>query len=198
MLKSQECQTNFAMRKRYADKVFSLLRIVAKALKHLHSFEIIHGSVSLENCGRFKTTWKLTSMIGSQRVGEKLSPMRLARAAPPESIISVNGAFKVGDDLAASCAQDVWGFGKMAYDILVGDQLVMFDDNEIVPTSQDALAVLHGWDDLNIDEASQHLARVGVSEEGINLISHCLAADPGRRPPMDAVLQHPCWKSLRR
>jgi hypothetical protein len=199
MLRSKECQIDFEVRRRYADKIFSVLRVIAKALNHLHAMGLVHGSVCLENCGKFKEKWKLTGMLGSQRIHSFVNPRRLYHSAPPEAItLRDSRNVEIRNDLLADPSQDVWGFGKVAYDVLVGDPLIAFGDEEDVETKQTALNVLCQWDDENIDRVCQQLARVGVSDEGIDLLSHCLAADPDRRPPMEAVLQHPCWKSLRR
>ncbi|GKY96491.1 hypothetical protein MPSEU_000608500 [Mayamaea pseudoterrestris] len=198
MLQSNECQTDFQVRRRYADKIFSVLRIVAKALAHLHEMKIVHGSVKLENCGKFRECWKLTSMLGAQKIHSIVNPWRLFQSAPPEAVaFHASNAFELRTDLLADPSQDVWGFGKMAYDVLVGDPLIFFGEEDTA-NMQSALHALHHWDDDSIDKVCQQLARVGVSGEGIDLITHCLAADPERRPPMEAVLQHPCWKALRR
>jgi serine/threonine protein kinase len=197
MLRNEDCQTDIIMRRRYSDKIFSVLRIMAKALKHLHASGIVHGNVCLENCGKFKSSWKLTSLLGSQRTAATFNPIRHLHAAPPESIVVLEDhSFGFRDNLVAHPSQDVWAFGKMAYDVLVGDPLIPFDQDGR-DGSKLALAAIYRWDEANVDSARQHLARVGVSDDGIDLISHCLAAEPDIRPPMEALLQHPCWKALR-
>ena len=98
----------------------------------------------------------------------------------------------------AEPSHDVWSFGKMAFEVLVGDPLLQYGERFTLEENQEALALLYQWDDESVEKVCQQLARVGVSDEGIDLLSHCLAADPDRRPPMEAVLQHPCWKALRR
>lgn len=203
MLGNHDCQNDVIVRQRYSAKVFSVLRVVAKALQSLHGQGFIHGDLCLENCGKYDDKWKLSDLLGAQKIGETFDPARLSSSAPPEAIepLRTSGtkrqvAFRT--DLVSRPSFDSWAFGKLAYEVLVGDALVAFDESKSIEEDYESLTNLVHWNDFNVEDARQHLERVGISNAGISLVTSCLSPDEETRLSMDGVLTHAVWSELRR
>jgi serine/threonine protein kinase len=201
MLKNEDCQKDLKIRMRYTVKVFLVLRLVAKSLRYIHSIGIVHGNVHPETCCKFGNEWKLASTIGMQRSGDFLNPTRFSHAAPPEAIESVHRlagkSALIRRDVVADPSMDVWGFGKLAFDVLVGESLIALKGRAIEDDGVALMTVLN-WDDFNLEDVRQRLGRVGIFESGTDLILHCLSTDPRDRPSMDDILDHPVWKDVGR
>jgi serine/threonine protein kinase len=203
MLGNEECQSNSEVRKRYTGKVFSVLRLVAKALRHLHSLGIVHGNVCMESCGKYEDKWKLGDILGIQKIDTVFEASRFAESAPPEGIEPLSNAAMKHQATFRTNAKthpsiDVWGFGKMAFEVLTGEALVEFETGEGVVHDHRALMDIMHWSDFNLEEVRHHLKRAGVSKLGMDVVVHCLSPDPKARPTMEEILQHPVWKELRR
>jgi serine/threonine protein kinase len=202
MLGSEECQRDSAVRQRYATKVFSLLRIVAKALRHLHSMGIAHGKLNLENCCKFDDKWKLSDALGLQKVGVPIRVSRLCSSSPPESFEPLGRDTKHQATFRAeyecSPAMDSWAFGKMAYEVLVGRDLIQLDKNKRFEDDRGAMMDILHWKSFNCEEVRQELLRVGVPDAGADLIGLCLAPDPENRPTSDEILKHDTWRAQRK
>lgn len=203
MLGNQDCQNDAKVRQRYSAKVFSVLRLVAKSLQRLHAQGFIHGDLCLESCGKYDDKWKLSDLLGAQKIGETFDIARLSSSAPPESVEPLRSsgtdhqaAFRA--DLVTRPSFDSWAFGKVAYEVLVGDALIEYDVTKSVKEDHDSLVYLLHWSDFNVQDARQQLERVGISEDGISMVTQCLSPDEVARLSMDEVLQHPVWSELRR
>jgi len=203
MLGNEDCQTDSQVRQRYTLKVFSVLRIMAKGLRHLHSKGVIHGNICLENCGKYGDKWKISDILGMQQVGEYCDVSRFSIAAPPETVeptsdaaMEHHAAFRT--DVTAQPEIDSWGYGKLAFEVLVGESLIDLDKEKGINEDHRALTDIMHWNDFNLDEVRQKLAHIEVSSSGADLISKCLAPEPEQRPSMDEILNHPVWKELRR
>jgi len=197
MLGSTDCQNDMNVRQRYTIKVFSVLRLVAKRLRLLHSQGFVHGDLCLENCGKFDDEWKLSDLLGSQRIGRALDANRLSSSAPPESVKLQGKVAAFRSDLIAHPSLDSWAFGKVAFEVLVGDTLIEFDVSRSIETDHESLAQLLNWEDVNIAGVRQELQRVGVTEAGVSLVVDCLSPIAEGRPTMDEILAHPVWNALR-
>lgn len=202
MLDNKECQTDPEVRSRYNEKVFSVLRLVAKSLLHLHSLGIVHGNVCMENCGKYDDKWKLSDTLGMQHFGVAFDSARFGKSAAPESIEpagntaeSHEAAFRHG--VVAETSIDSWAFGKLAYEVLTGQDLVEFDTGVALEHNHGALMNIMHWSDFDQGDVEQKLTRVGVSNAGLDLIIHCLAPRAEDRPSMDQILSHPVWKDRR-
>ena len=202
MLANEDCQTNEEVRRRYATKVFSVLRIVGKALWSLHSSGLVHGNISLTHIGKYETKWKVAEILSIQRAGDVFDPDRFSPSSPPESVIprQSNTAHEVTfrTDLETSPALDIWAYGKLAFEALVGEPLILFNEGTEFDDDHRALMDLLHWNEFNLEEVADKLRRAGVSEEGVNLVLSCLAPNPSARPTIDEVLDHHVWKDLRR
>jgi len=198
MLGNQDCRNDMNVRQRYTIKVFSVLRLVAKALRRLHGKGFVHGDLCLENCGKFEDDWKLSDILGAQRVGLPVEADRLSSSAPPESIEEQNGVATFRKDLVAHPSLDSWAFGKIAYEVIVGDTLIEFDVSHPIEADHKSLANLLRWSDLDVQQACKLMGRVGVADAGISMVAACLAPKADDRPTMDEILNHPVWDVLRR
>ena len=204
MMRNGDCQNNPKTRKRYALKALAVLRAAAKGLAHLHSLGFVHGNLSVDNIGKYDNAWKLAGISRVQRIGGAFDSSRLSSAVPPEAISPVQ---KLGpasheasfrSDLIVSWPIDSWGFGKLAYEVFVGQQLVVFDDSKDFELNHNALMDIMHWNDFNLQKVGEDLLRVGVSESAVGLIQSCLAPDPSSRPSAAAIADHDAWRELRR
>jgi serine/threonine protein kinase len=196
MLRNHGCQTDSAVRRRYSEKVFSVLRMIALSLKWLHSQGFVHGSLNLESCGKFGANWKLMNLLGLQKIGETLDINRFSMTAPPEAvqISSRSGSeqrYVFRDNLVSHPSLDLWAFGVVAFEVLVGQPVIRLDANN--DFDQNSWKCLHQWSDSNLLEIRLQLEQVGVSEAGIRLIIQCLSPSADARLSIDNVLQHSAW-----
>jgi serine/threonine protein kinase len=198
MLINDDCQRNAEVRRRYGIKALSLLRLVAKAVQRLHSLGYVHGNICLENFGKFKESWKLVDLLGAQRIDHPFELSRLSSSAPPETVEGNNAKPIFGSEIIARESFDSWSFGKLAYEVLVGDALIEFDGSKYLEEDELGLAALYYWDEANVKERLVELERVGVPESVRILVAQCLARDASLRPSMDEILRHPVWSELRR
>ncbi|CAB9502043.1 expressed unknown protein [Seminavis robusta] len=203
MLRNDACRENSELRRKYIAKILSVLRVVAKGLYNLHSAGIVHGNLVPEACGKFGDRWKLVGAFGFQRVGKAFDAKRFGESVPPEALephnIAVGGqvAFRTG--LAVDRSIDIWGFGKLSYDVLVGQALIDFDQGKELHNDHTSLLRIQHWSTLDLVEVRQDLRRVGVPDPVVLLITRCLSQDPGNRPStMNEILRSDVWDNLHR
>jgi hypothetical protein len=177
MLASEDCQMVAAVRKRYAEKVFAVLRLAAKALRHLHSLSLVHGSVSALNCAKYGSRWKLRNVLGIEQGGVD------------SSLKSKVSGTTYNTEIHPDPMADVWDFGMLAFEILVGERL--FFDKE---TLQDELG---DWN-RHRRIAHERLVQASVSPSGAALILTCLHPDRTSRPTMADLLRDAFWKEFKR
>lgn len=205
MLSKPDYQRKPELRKRYIVKACLVLRQLAKSLCHLHASGVVHADVCLENCAKFGDTWKLANTMGIQRLGTLCDPLRLGESAPPESIhyvhdgptniLSRKASFK--KDLTVQPSVDVWAFGKLAYETLVGEPLLDFDTRLETKHDTKALVAIMNWNKTNMNEVRKDLFAIGLPKSGIELVIQCLSPKPQERPDMDQILSHPFWSEMR-
>ena len=205
MLKNDACKENTQLRQKYIVKIFSVLRIVAKALHRLHAFGVVHGNITPEACGKFNDRWKLLGTLGFQKVGDRFDPASFGESVPPEALEPQNSGialdrqatFRTNVDVDPSI--DIWGFGKLAYDVLVGEPLIEFDSRKDLRHDHKSLLKILHWSTLDLVEARRCLRQVGVPDGGVDLITRCLSQDPGSRPSsMNEILRSGVWDYLHR
>merc|ERR1712150_85349 len=198
--------------KQYFFEVCIVLRQIAKAIHHLHKLDIIHGDIGTHTCGKFNGKhWKLTNMIGCKFSGECLTQSKMSTSSPPEFVdfdfktLSTDVAcFK--SNFVASKSVDIWAFGKLMYDVIVGEPFIPFSSKLQPRNDHNALGILGTWDD---DESLTSVAYklqsafafdngCGITKSCIDLICNCLRTDPAdRHKDMECVLKHEFWKNVR-
>ena len=211
MLKNDGYKRDPDLRKRYSGKVCAVLRMVAKSLKHLHSQGVVHGDLCMVNCGKFDETWKIMGTLGLQCIGQRFNPARWHESFPPEAINEVDDeqgsticdsddapvGFK--SNLVAEASIDIWAFGKLAYEMLLGDPLLDFDASKKPSEDKVTLLEVMEWDESRMKDVFHSLLDAGIPESGADLITSCLFFLPDQRPAsMDEVLENPFWKEMRR
>jgi serine/threonine protein kinase len=209
MLQNGGYTNDSSKRKKYSAKVCSVLRLIGKALRHLHTSGVVHGNVCMETCGKFEDSWKLLDRLEVQVIGETFDPSKFHKSFPPESLVLAEevGAIYDSDDAAVSFSKavvvdpsiDIWSFGQTCYETLVGKPLIESDVNK--SPSEDVVSMLQimEWDESNMQEVFANLLEAGIEETGADLITSCLFPQPNDRPSsMDEVLNHPFWSDMRR
>lgn len=201
MIGNKECQNHAQTRRRYANKVFSVLRQVAKALQRLHKQGLVHGNLCLESFGKYDESWKLADVLGAQTIEDVFEVTRLSSAAPPESVLPSqhreNNHSRFRSDLVALPSIDSWGFGKLAYEVLVGDVLIEFDVTNRIHSDDVGLDFLSRWSEKNLQDVRLQLKHAGLSGTEISLITHCLRPEAKDRLDLDGILLHSAWTELR-
>jgi serine/threonine protein kinase len=200
MLSNHGCQTDANVRYRYSVKVFSVLLSIAQALRQLHHQGFVHGGLSLETCGKFDDKWKLLNLLGVQKVGEVLDSRRVGLSSPPEAVLvsSQNVAERsiFRDGLVAHPSLDLWAYGKVAYEALVGLPLIKMDNCD--DHDNESVKVLLHWNKANLLDVRRQLELVGVSNAGISLVTQCLTPVADTRITIDELLRHSVWMEFRR
>lgn len=205
MLKNDACKENSQLRQKYNIKVFAVLRTVAQSLARLHSSGVVHGNVTPEACGKFGDSWKLLGAMGFQKVGDKVDAMAFGESIPPEALEPQSGGMglerqaAIRTNVKVDQAIDIWGFGKLAYDVLVGEPLVEFDARKDLQNDHRGLLKILQWSTLDLVEVRRCLRRSGVPDGGVDMITRCLSQDPRNRPTsLNEILHCEVWNNLHR
>lgn len=200
------------LRKRYAGKVCAVLRMIAKSLRHLHASGVIHGDLSMQNCGKFDESWKLMGCLGVQRIGQNVDTAKWDKAFPPESVMIGEDEHRGGlydddnvpvtftRDLVAQPAADIWAFGKLAFEMLVGRPLVDVDPSK-TNRKKDPVPLLQvmEWDEENMRTVFEDFLDASIPDSGADLFTSCLFPAADQRPKsMDEILSSPFWKEMRK
>ena len=74
------------LHRKFAAKICAVLRLIAKALRHLHENGVIHGNLCTNTCGKFEHAWKLLGKLDVQPIGAPINPSRFHQSFPPESL----------------------------------------------------------------------------------------------------------------
>ena len=217
---NQHTNTTMRLYKRYFLKACIVLRQIAKAIHHLHLIGIVHGDIRTQTCGKFGPYWKIMNILGSKVIGDSFTQSRMSSASPPESVdfdskslSSDVGCFK--RYLQANVSIDVWSFGKLMYEVIVGEPLIPFSNNTKIKPRNDhhAISILGTWDDDSLHFVQSQLCKCFESNSGqddvndddilliskscVDLICNCLRSNPLQRiKSMDEVLQHTFWKEV--
>ena len=192
---------------KYLTRVSMVLRYIGKAVNHLHDNGLVHGNISLLNCGKFGDRWKLMGITGAKALGEDVPTWAMSEGIPPEATVlspDQNGGLeeasvKLHETLKASPTIDAWAYGKLMYEVLVGEPLIPFDYNmEAFYNDRNALVALAAWDESTLRDVVNEVVESGAGTLAADLISHCLCPSPEDRPKsFDEILDHPFWKDQR-
>jgi serine/threonine protein kinase len=152
--------------------------------------------------------WKLLGRLGVQRIGESFDTSKFHHSFPPEALQldEQDGGVFDSDDapvsiratMIADPSLDIWAFGKLAYEALVGLPLVEFDETK--RPSEDVVSLLEvmEWDQTNMKDVFTLLLDCGITESGADLITSCLFPRPEDRPrSIEEILSNQFWKEMR-
>ena len=211
---------NTEKRLKYSAKICSVLKLVGKALRHLHEAGVVHGNLCMEACGKFEdSSWKLLERLGVQSIGKPFDPARFLHSFPPESLKALSAEndpqeqeggtvfdsdrpmVSFSNDFVAEISVDIWAFGKICYESLVGKPLIDFDREKSESASDDVMALLQTaeWNVSNMETVFANLLETGIDEAGADMITACLFPSPADRPAdMDEILDNPFWQEMRK
>ena len=146
-------------------------------------------------------------ITGAKAIGEIVSTWTMSEGIPPEATVlspDQNGGLEeasvtLHETLEASPSIDAWAYGKLMYEVLVGEPLIPFDYNmEAFCNDRNALVALAAWDESTLRDVVNEVAESGAGTLAADLISHCLCPSPEDRPKgFDEILAHPFWKDQR-
>jgi serine/threonine protein kinase len=101
--------------------------------------------------------------------------------------------------LIADPSIDIWSFGQVCYESLVGKPLVEFDKRRRPSEDVASLLQIMEWDQSNMESVFTDLLESGIEESGAELITSCLFPNPKDRPAsMDEILDHRFWRDMRK
>jgi serine/threonine protein kinase len=202
---------------KYLTKICAVLRVVAKALRHLHSQELVHGSLSLNTIGKYSgnvngstttsTHWKLASVVGAPLIGQSMPLHKMGEHSPPEAVIITQLNAKSASracfqpNLAAHPSIDVWAFGKVMFEALTGETLFAPGVELSAKHEEDVLVHYLGeWTDQHAFTVADRLEELDIGSSCAELVLDCLAMNPDDRFPkkgMDDILSHSFWKGMK-
>lgn len=146
---------------------------VLLALEYLHSLGVVYRDLKPENVMIAADGYtKLADYGFAKRIfsGRSYTICGTTEYLAPE-IISGDGACR---------ASDLWSWGILLYELLVGD-------------TPFAKAGMSDWEIQRSVLAGRFVVPPHVSTEHASLIRHLLDQDPERRPSFDTIKRHPCF-----
>ena len=149
--------------------------------------------------GKFGKRWKLTGLPGSVGTGEQFDACRLGLHSPPEAFVFARCKANrerfiavIAPSLEAEQTVDVWAFGKLMYEVLVGESL--FGDFTEKDNNLRAPKCILTWNDNSLEKVSRKLSSSGMAATGVDLILCCLSPHRSARlQTMSDILDHPFW-----
>ncbi len=179
---------------RYINKLRKVFKMIGEGINHLHLQGVIHGHLDMHTCGKFNDGWKVLDLIGSATIGSTITVKRTGYISPPEAVGTVEEPMR---SIVANVSLDIWAFGKLMYEVLVGKQLIQIDQinsHKMVETDGIFLHKLRNWNEDDLSLVVAEVESAGVGTLAADLISHCLCPFPEHRPKdMRDVLSHPYW-----
>lgn len=209
MRRSGGYHNDLELRMKYSAKVCSVLRLVGKAILHLHESGAVHCNVCMETCGKFSESWKLLGRLDVVPTGASIDASRFHHTFPPEALQlseqegvmhdSDNAPVSFVKTLIASPFIDIWAFGQVCFEALMGKPLVDYDRMKKPCDDVAALLQIMEWDRSNMQAVFSDLLESGIEDSGADMITSCLFPDPNDRPgSMQEVLNHPFWMDMKK
>jgi len=160
------------------------LRRIGVSLLHLHENGLVHTDFGPHSVGKFGPLFKMLGVGGCVRIGDETDPKH-GIYHPPEAISVEN--VMVDDKerktakivaITASPAVDLWAFGNMVYESVVGGPLSAYSHRgQRVKSSN--LAKIARWDEDSLKRALRHVEKDDTL--AINVITKLLHPDPEQR-----------------
>lgn len=160
------------------------LRRIGISLLHLHENGLVHTDFGPHNVGKFGPLFKILGVGGCVRIGDQTNPKHGIYHSPEAIVIEtiiVDGKERKTArviPVKASPAIDLWSFGHMVYESVIGAPLSAYSHRgQRVKSSN--LAKIARWDDLSLQRALMNLD----PEDSLarNIISKLLHPDPTKR-----------------
>jgi serine/threonine protein kinase len=181
----------------YLGKIQKIFKTIGSSIHYLHRQNVVHGNLNLESCGKFEDGWKLTGLIGAQSIGNPMTTLHMDTAAPPEAITFIGKQqqnAQLFETYPVSPGIDIWAFGKLMFEVLVGKPLIPRDTEKHIRNDHRYLTILGCWNEDDLVQAVSMMEDTGNGTLAADLISHCLCKRPEQRPQsMEEVLSHPFW-----
>lgn len=160
------------------------LKRIGISLLHLHENGLVHTDFGPHSVGKFGPLFKMLGVGGCVRIGDDTDPKH-GIYHPPEAIsvenVTVDGKERKTAkviSITASPAIDLWAFGHMVYESVVGAPLSAYSHRgQRVKSSN--LAKISRWDDNSLQRALRHVD--GEDTLARNVISKLLHPDPEQR-----------------
>ncbi|KAL7543492.1 hypothetical protein ACHAXR_012784, partial [Thalassiosira sp. AJA248-18] len=162
----------------------SELKRVGVSLLHLHENGLVHTDFGPHSVGKFGPLFKLLGVGGCVRIGDETDPKH-GIYHPPEAIsvetVTVDGKERKTAKVVpvtASTAIDLWAFGNMVYESVVGTPISAYSHRgQRVKSSN--LAKVARWDDHSLQRALRHIDAEDTLARDV--ISKLLHPDPEQR-----------------
>lgn len=160
------------------------LRRIGVSLLHLHENGLVHTDFGPHNVGKFGPLFKMLGVGGCVRIGDETDPKH-GIYHPPEAV-SVENVVVDGKErktarvipITASPAIDLWAFGHMVYESVVGTPLSAYSHRgQRVKSSN--LAKIARWDDQSLQRALRYVDADDTLARDV--ISKLLNPDPEQR-----------------
>ena len=195
---------NLMLDLRKAGKPFpaKALKRIGISLLHMHEHNLVHCDFGTHNIGKFGNRWKLLGVGGSVPIGKPSNPNR-GFYHPPESIVVENKRAALGKkavsavvvSIPARPSYDVWAYGVVLYEAIVGVPLSPYACRGKRAMSSLEVAKVGHWDEQNLKRALKHLP-ANVDDVARSLITKMLHYSPDERfTNMRQVLEHPFFAS---
>ena len=182
-------------------KIRDIMLQLSAGLLHLHErSRAVHCDFKPLNAIQFGHVWKLIDFDGTVLIGEAAGRKYSTLVAPPELLTLTAGS--EGDEprpevrepsskdcLIAAPSYDVWSFGVVLYNLLVGRTLLLADLNDNLDEEQ--LHVLRKWQTTDCKHRLDLIETSSIrASHGKDLLYWMLQPVPAHRPSMHEVRMH--------
>ena len=171
---------------RRAGKAFpsNELKRVAIALLHLHENGLVHSDFGPHSVGKFGPLWKLLGVGGCVPIGGATDPKHgiyhCPEAIKVEEVVVDGQERKTAKvtSITASPAVDLWAFGHLIYESVVGAPLSAYSHRGQRVKSAN-LAKIARWDESSLKRALKHIDESDTLARDV--VSKFLSPDPEQR-----------------